>query len=79
MVGEATKHRWLMMGVPQGSPLPPILFLVFIDDLLMSLPPLLHGQAFIDDVLLWWHAPLGDPGGALGQRALDLVGQWAND
>ena len=79
MVGEATEHRCLLMGVPQGSPLSPILFLVFIDDLLTMLSPLVHVQAFVDDVLLWWHAPQGDPGGALGQCALDLVGQWAID
>ena len=79
MVGEASEHRRLMMGVPQGSPLSPILFLVFIDDLLTLLSPLVHVQAFADDVLLWWHAPRGDPGGTLGQQALDLVGQWAID
>ena len=62
MVGEASEHRRLMMGVPQGSPLSPILFLVFIDDLLTLLSPLVHVQAFADDVLLWWHAPRGDPG-----------------
>ena len=79
MVGEATEHRQLLRGVPQGSPLSPILFLVSIDDLLTMLAPLVHVQAFADDVLLWCHAPRGDTGGALGQHTLDLVGHWAID
>ena len=63
MVGEATEHRRLKMGVPQGFPSLPYLILGVHRRSLDDFVPLVHVQAFADDVLLWWHAPRGDPGG----------------
>ena len=76
-IGEAVERRLLCMGVPQGSPLSPILFLVFIDDLVRDLSAIAYAQAFADDIVVWWHAPKGDSGAVIGQRVLRAVEQWS--
>lgn len=43
----------LDFGLPQGSPLSPILFLIYINDLIDLISPIVKIQAFADDLIIW--------------------------
>ena len=66
------------MGVLLGSPLSPILVLVFIDDLLCYLAAQASVQAFTNDILIWWTLGKGETSNALGNVILDMVLVWAH-
>jgi ribonuclease P/MRP protein subunit RPP40 len=57
-LNRAYSRTWAMReGVPQGSLLAPLLFLIVIDDLQDCLTEGMHSSLFADDSALWVHSP----------------------
>lgn len=77
VINETTFEFHVQTGVPQGSPLSPVLFILYIDDLIQSLEKVVRIQAFADDILLWdlWDAKGTCPPKV--QQALALVEEWS--
>ena len=76
-VGSTSLSCPLSPGVPQGSPLFPLLFLVYINDLLDALKVHAHVQAYADDIIVWWNTTKGESGEAQGRYVLSALEEWA--
>ena len=77
LVGTTSISQPLTVGVPQGSPLSPVLFLVFINGLLRALTGQASVQAFADDIVIWWTLGKGECGSSHQNALLAEVLAWA--
>ena len=53
VIGDHTQEWELRLGVPQGSPISPTLFAIYINSALTTLSGVVHVQAYADGLLLW--------------------------
>ena len=78
-VGEADSSRQLHQGVPQGSPLSPILFTIFLDPILREVAAITNIQAFADDLILWTSMDRHHSEAQHLMLALRRLEQWAHN
>ena len=79
VVNESAYPFDISVGVPQGSPLSPTLFLVFVDDLLQDLEQIVRLQAFADDIPLWDIMTYRGSCPPRVQEALRIVEAWSQE
>ena len=78
-VGEADSAFQLHEGVPQGSPLSPILFTIFLDPTLREVAAITNIQAFADDLILWTSSDRHHSEPQHLMLALRRLEQWAHN
>ena len=74
--GAASSPCDVTSGVPQGSVLGPLLFIIYINDIGAHLSPGTHMRLFADDALLYRHTDTFDDHITL-QKDLDHLMDWA--
>ena len=67
----------VMSGVPQGSVIGPILFILFVNDIVDILPDSVTCKLFADDIKLYSSVDVSLPINSL-HVSLDLIVEWAN-
>ena len=75
--GHCGQKVLLRQGVPQGGVLSPILFIVFINDIVAELPRGVNAALYADDLVLWCSEEYATTATYRIQNALKNVAAWA--
>ena len=76
--GVRSAYRHIHSGVPQGSVISPLLFLIYIDDVVENMPANSHASLFADDLAIWSSHPDVDSATNTVQEALDNISTWSH-
>ena len=65
-------------GVPQGSVLSCLLFLIAINDIASTIPPMVKPSLYVDDLAIYMEVTFIDSAQRVLQRAVDAISSWAD-
>ena len=65
-------------GVPQGSVLGPVLFILFVDDITKNLPRGAHAFLYADDLAIWSSSPDLHKASSVVRSSIAVLETWSN-
>ena len=75
--GMCSRQRIFRAGVPQGAVLSPLLFIIYINDIVDNMPADVEVSLYADDVALWAGASTIGEASRKVQAALQKLEEWA--
>ena len=76
--GSHSRSFCIRRGVPQGSVLGPVLFILFVDDITKDLPRDAHASLYADDLAIWSSFPDSLKASSVVQSSLAVLETWSN-
>ena len=76
--GSHSRSFRIRRGVPQGSVLGPVLFILFVDDITKDLPRGAHASLYADDLAIWSSSPNPLKASSVVQSSLTVLETWSN-
>ena len=76
--GSHSRSFRIIRGVPQGSVLGPVLFILFVDDITKDLPRDAHASLYADDLAIWSSSPDPLKATSVVQSSLAVLETWSN-
>ena len=76
--GSRSRSFRIRRGVPQGSVLGPVLFILFVDDIIKDLHWSAHAPLYVDNLAIWSSSPDPLKASSVVQSYLTVLETWSN-